>query len=86
MTIEVKPVDRKKGRYTFKQLLSALENQLVGQYMSARNSRHGILLIAMLERRKWDPRDGAGKIDFHKLIKRLNEEASSVCAKRSSRR
>lgn len=78
VTVEVKPVERGTGRYPFNQLVSALEDQLVGQYLRAAGSRHGILVVAMLEQRQWNPRDGAGRIDFLELIERLNTRAQAI--------
>ncbi len=78
VTIEVKPVERGTGRYSFRELVSALENQLVGQYLRAAGSCHGILVIAMLEQRTWRPRDGTGPIDFIELIERLNARAQAI--------
>lgn len=79
VTIEVKPVDR-PNRYPFSQLVGTLEEQLVGQYMRAWNSRHGVLVITMLENRHWDPRDHGGRINFSELIDRLNERAKGIVA------
>ena len=78
VTIEIKPVDRGTGRYSIRELVSALENQLVGQYLRAAGSCHGILVIAMLEQRPWNPRDGTGTIDFVELIERLNARAQEI--------
>ncbi|VUX47030.1 hypothetical protein DF3PA_330001 [Candidatus Defluviicoccus seviourii] len=81
VSVEIKPVDR--GRYTLSELMGALENQLVGQYMHAAGSRHGALVIGMLEVRRWDPGDGSGKIDFAGLIERLNERGAALVRTRS---
>jgi len=79
VTIEIKPVE-KGGRYTFKELVVALESQLVGQYLRDANSQHGILIIAMLLERRWDPRDGNGLLDFEGLLERLNGRACEIVA------
>jgi len=58
----------------------ALESQLVGQYLRDANSQHGILIIAMLLERRWDPRDGNGLLDFEGLLERLNGRACEIVA------
>lgn len=77
VTNEIKPVE-KGNRYTFSELMDALDTQLVGQYLRAANSQHGILTITMLSERRWDPRDGNGMIDFQELIERLNNRAREI--------
>ncbi|MBX3516808.1 MAG: hypothetical protein KF815_07690 [Rhodospirillales bacterium] len=81
VSVEIKPVDER--RYTYNELGDALENQLVGQYMRAAGSRHGVLVIGMLEVRQWVPGDGSGKIGFEDLIKRLDDEAAALVRERS---
>jgi len=73
--IEVKPLD---NRYTYNQLVFALKEQLVGKYLRAVDSRHGILFLAKLKNRRWDPRDRTGRIDFSELLERLNEIADNI--------
>jgi hypothetical protein len=73
VTIEVKPVDSQTGRYTLNELVGALEEQLVGQYLRSADSRHGVLVVAMLEKRRWNPRNGSGMLYSSQLIERLNE-------------
>lgn len=74
VTIEVKPVDR-SGRYTFSQLVQALEDQLVGKYLRSSGSRHGILVVTMLEKRRWRPNRTTGNIDFETMIQHLRDRA-----------
>lgn len=81
VSVEIKPVD--DSRYTYNELVDALENQLVGQYMRAAGSRHGVLVIGMLEVRRWDPGDGSGRIGFADLITRLNDTAARLVRERS---
>lgn len=81
VSVEIKPVDQ--SRYSYNELVDALENQLVGQYMRAAGSRHGLLVIGMLKVRRWDPRDGSGRIGFPDLIQRLNERAAALVRERS---
>ena len=63
--LEIKPLD--KTRYTPKKLQEALEAQLVDQYMGRRNSRHGILVLLLLESRTWQL-PGNGQADFGELL------------------
>ena len=76
VSIEIKPVD---GRgYSLQKLLDTLEKQLVGQYMQAARSHHGILMIAMLKKRTWVLKDGRGQINFEELLSRLNKKADEI--------
>ena len=78
ITIEIKPVDSGSGRYSFNQLTRALRNQLVGQYMQATDSRHGVLVVAMLENRHWVVPESRERIEFLELIDRLSHVASEI--------
>ncbi|MBI4968990.1 MAG: hypothetical protein HZC25_12815 [Rhodospirillales bacterium] len=61
---------------------SALETQLVGQYMRANNSHHGILVLVNLESpRNWRP-DGEEAFGFLDLCSRLSSEAEALAARR----
>ncbi|MDQ2102546.1 hypothetical protein [Azospirillum isscasi] len=80
VSIEIKPL--KKGRYTVAELKSTLKDQLVGQYMRAVGSRHGILLLCLIEKRTWKiekpdrttERSGA----FADLLRILNDSAKTL--------
>jgi len=63
-------------RWSFNDLLGALEDQLLGQYLRAHNSRHGILLLGLIERdrKNWQRPDGC-LVDFPELIKLLQARA-----------
>jgi hypothetical protein len=76
VSIEIKPVD--EGRYSFTELENALKDQLIGQYMRASGSRHGVLIIGMLKRRNWDAGDGSGRIGFRELVMKLNSRAQEL--------
>ena len=78
VTIEIKPVESGTGRYSFNQLVAALQGQLVGQYMRAAESSHGILVVAMLEPRQWNPPEGGSRIRFPEVLDRLNAIASEI--------
>ena len=79
VTIEVKVANK----WSFTELCQkALENQLVGQYMRVRRSRHGILLLVNLKRdRTWQP-TGEPRLGFTELVKRLQREASDMARAR----
>ena len=78
VTIEIKPVESGTGRYSFNQLVAALQGQLVGKYMRAANSRHGILVVAMLAERHWNAPAGGGRLRFAEVIDRLNAIAAEI--------
>ena len=78
VTIEIKPVESGSGRYSFNQLVAALQGQLVGQYMRAANSRHGILVVAMLAERHWNAPAGGGRLRFAEVIDRFNAIAVEI--------
>ena len=74
VSVEIKPLDGK--RYSFNSLKNTISTQLIGQYMKAARSRHGVLLLCLLEPRTW--RVGGRTLDFNALIAELNEEAKRV--------
>jgi hypothetical protein len=60
----------------------ALEDQLVGQYMLTRRSRHGLLVLANLQPSKtWVP-TGEPALDFRALCCRLQQDADTLVASR----
>lgn len=67
-------------KYSYNQLMDALENQIVGQYLRAADSRHGVMLIACADRyRRWD--NGTAKVDFADLIAALRAKARDIAEK-----
>jgi len=69
--IEIKCVNR----WSYTEILSALKDQLVGQYLRDIQSHHGILLLAKLPGEKnWISPQGK-KINFREMVHDLNEEA-----------
>jgi|GEM_PF-6761065 len=76
-TVEVKPLDA--TRYSFESLKDTISTQLVGQYMKAARSRHGILLLCLLKKdRTWDI--AGKKSSFAELLAALRTEAARVQA------
>lgn len=73
-SIEVKWVDN----WSFQELSSALSDQLVGRYMRARRSRHGILFLAWKGKQKtWRP-TGEDPVSFQELTRRLGVESETI--------
>jgi hypothetical protein len=73
-SIEVKWADD----WSYNQLSEALSDQLVGRYMKARRSRHGVLLLGWRGKKKrWKAPDGSW-VSFPKIVDRLNNEAASI--------
>ena len=77
-SIEVKWADD----WSYKQLSEALSGQLVGRYMRARRSRHGVLLLGWRGKKKrWKANDGTW-VAFPELVIRLNDEGASILENR----
>lgn len=66
------------NKLSYNDLKAALSEQLVGQYLRDIRSRHGILLLANLGDKKWDPRDKSGRLKFPALVKRLDGESKRI--------
>lgn len=61
VSIEIKWADN----WTLAVLLERLENQLIGQYLRAHNSRYGVYLLGMIGRRgHWESLDGTGELSW----------------------
>lgn len=62
--------------WSFNELMVALEAQLLGQYLRAHSSRHGVLVLGMHQggNRHWLPGDGR-RLDFPALIVALKTKA-----------
>lgn len=65
------------GSWTIKQLEAALEVQLCGQYLRARDGREGILLLVHQTPKRWKLHDGR-YLTFDSLIDRLRQQAKSI--------
>ena len=64
---------------SFNELVEALEVQLLGQYLRAHNSRHGVLVLGMIEggRQDWDPPTG-GRMRFPEVVAFLQVRAAEL--------
>ncbi|WP_298371123.1 hypothetical protein [Azospirillum sp.] len=84
VSIEIKPLDT--GRYLIAELKDMLETQLAGQYMRAVDSRHGILLLCMIKKRKWEIEKPDGIVDrsagLPDLLRVLNDAATALVTSR----
>lgn len=78
VSIEIKPVEGGTSRYSLNGLVGALRNQLVGQYLRAANSRHGIFVVAMLGQRQWRAPESGERIGFCEVIDRLSHTAREI--------
>jgi hypothetical protein len=73
VSIELKWADN----WTLDELLERLENQLVGQYLRAHNSRYGIYVLATDGRKgHWECPDG--NLDFSQVIERVARRAEEL--------
>jgi len=71
--VEIKWADK---QWTANDLLEGLENQLVGQYLRARNVRYGIYVVGYHGRKKhWDHPTEGHRIGFDELVKLLEGKA-----------
>src|SRR5690606_30039713 len=74
VTLELKIADS----WTYTQLERALRNQLVGQYLVANNSRHGMLLLCWMKTKtSWNP-SKTQVLRFPALIERLQSVADEL--------
>lgn len=72
--IELKLGDKRPA----KDLLSAIENQLVRKYMAAECSRSGALLVTLAKDREWNHPDENRRIGVDELFSLLSREAERV--------
>ena len=78
--IEVKPLDG--TRYSAAELVRTLSDQLVEQYLVGLNSRHGILMLILLQKRSWRVPGKRGLRGLADLVKYLQHEANGIAARR----
>jgi hypothetical protein len=74
--VEIKWAD---NQWTAKDLLERLENQLVGQYMRAKNVCHGIYLVGYRgNKHHWEHPTERRRIGFDELVKLLENKAIEI--------
>jgi len=79
-SIEVKWADN----WTVPQLLERLENQLVGQYLRANNSRYGIYVLGTFARKGyWEEPISSRRLAFEEVVEIVRRRASELEATRS---
>lgn len=66
-------------RWSLKDYLVALEEQLKSQYMQAKNSKIGFFVVVFQETRRWDV-SGGGSVDFTGLLETLASKARELQA------
>lgn len=65
------------NRWTFPRLLERLENQLVGQYLHAAQSRYGVYVLGMIgHRQHWESPEG--NLMFSQVIERIVRRADEL--------
>lgn len=73
--IELKLAEKKR---TARELIDAINKQLVSKYMASENSRSGCLLITIAKNRKWDHPDTNQRIGIAELESLLRDEAKKI--------
>ena len=75
VSIEVKWADN----WTLPELLERLENQLVGQYLRAHNSKFGIFLLGFIGKKQhWEDPATNEKLAFHEVVEIVKQRALSL--------
>jgi hypothetical protein len=65
--------------WTLPQLLDGLEKQLLGQYLRAHNSRHGLYLLGLIgDRRHWENPGTKARLTFEEVVNIISERAESL--------
>jgi hypothetical protein len=83
LCIEIKPVDTKRT-YTVTSLVDTLQTQIVDQYLRlGQNSRHGLLVLFRLDKKKWVIHKGKKAGTFADLVDFLQIEADRIRANNS---
>jgi hypothetical protein len=77
--IEIKPLDSSRA-YSANSLRDALKDQLVGQYLKGRNSRHGVLVLFRLDNKRWQIPDRKNDGEFEDLVNYLGAQATQIKA------
>lgn len=75
--VEIKVADS----WTYKQLVKALSDQLIGKYMRAHAASHGHLVLTYHGKQKtWGHPTSGARLDFRALVRALQEEANTMVA------
>ena len=75
--VEIKPLDSTRA-YSANSLRDTLKEQLVGQYLKGRNSRHGVLVLFRVDKKKWQIPDGPNNGGFEDLVNYLKAQATQI--------
>jgi hypothetical protein len=79
-SIEIKWAEK----WTVTELLERLENQLVGQYMRAHNSRHGVYVLGTVEpRHSWKHPESGTNLSFEEIVEIVRTRADELQAART---
>jgi hypothetical protein len=81
--IEIKPLDATRG-YSATSLTGTLKDQLVGQYMKGKNSKHGILVLFRLDNKQWEIPCRPDSGEFKDLLEYLMEQAAQIRTRNDS--
>ena len=75
VSIEIKWADS----WTLPELLERLENQLVGQYLRAHNSKYGIYFLGFIGKKQhWEEPETGKKITFKEVVEIVKQRAISL--------
>jgi hypothetical protein len=75
--IEIKPLDSSRS-YSANSLRDTLKDQLVGQYLKGRNSRHGVLVMVRLDKKRWQIPGLMHDGEFEDLLEYLRAQAVQI--------
>lgn len=75
--IEIKPLYKGCG-YSANSLTGTLRDQLLGQYLKGRNSKHGVLVLFQLDSKKWQIPNGTRRGSFEDLVSYLRMQADRI--------
>jgi hypothetical protein len=80
LPIEIKVAES----WTLAKLEIALDDQLCGQYLRARDGKHGILLLVHQKARGkgWRRKSGGAYLTFHQVVEHLSARATAIAASR----
>jgi len=80
VSIEVKWADN----WSLSEVLERLENQLIGQYLRAHNSRFGVYLLGMIgKKQNWKDPDSGENLSFDRVVQIVSAQAATLVAART---